>query len=63
MCLGSGNMIPSTVIVLNGTIYVDVACAEWFITLFLVALFMLMWRVLNGYNTVITLFLMVSSCV
>jgi len=30
---GPGNIITSTVIDLTGTIYVDVACAEWFITL------------------------------
>jgi hypothetical protein len=30
---GPGNIITSIVIVLTGTIYVDVACAEWFITL------------------------------
>ena len=60
---GLVNMIPSTIGVLTGTIYVDVACAEQFITLFLVALFVLTWRVLNGYVTVIMLFLMDFSCV
>jgi hypothetical protein len=57
VCAGSDDMIPSTVFVLTGTIYVNVAGAEWFITLFLLALFVLTWRPLIGfYITVITLF-------